>query len=105
MRFGRSHGSFQGPFVLSFLVISCSIHLYLSLVFQNDVSGDTGEKWVEEMVKKIDKWQEPPPAAARKALAAPLGEYKKKRGGKRARKQKERMGVTDLATLKNRCVY
>jgi len=56
------------------------------------------------MVKKIDKWQEPPPAAARKALAAPLGEYKKKRGGKRARKQKERMGVTDLATLKNRCV-
>jgi len=81
-----------------------STQLYF-IMPQNDLSGDTGAKWVAEMLKKIEKWQEPPPAAAKKALVAPLGEFKKKRGGKRARKRKERMGITELSTLKNRMVF
>jgi len=46
----------------------------------------------EEMVKKIEKWQEPPPAKTVKVLPVPDAEIKKKRGGKRYRKMKVRLG-------------
>jgi hypothetical protein len=42
----------------------------------------------EEMMKKIEKWQEPPPAKTAKVLPVPDAEMKKKRGGKRYRKMK-----------------
>jgi hypothetical protein len=42
----------------------------------------------EEMVKKIEKWQEPPPAKTAKVLPVPDAEVRKKRGGKRYRKMK-----------------
>lgn len=47
------------------------------------------------MQKKIEKWQEPPPAKQIKVLPAPDAEIKKRRGGRRARKYKERYGLTD----------
>ena len=40
------------------------------------------------MAKKIEKWQEPPPAKTHKVLPVPDGEAKKRRGGKRYRKMK-----------------
>lgn len=49
----------------------------------------------EEMQKKIEKWQEPPPAKQVRVLPAPDAEIKKRRGGRRARKYKERYGLTD----------
>lgn len=73
--------------------------------FKEDPSGDTGKKWLEAIWEKLKKWQEPPPPKKRKALAAPLGEIKKKRGGKRKRKEKERYEVTDLAKAKNRMTF
>lgn len=47
------------------------------------------------MQKKIEKWQEPPPAKQVRVLPAPDAEIKKRRGGRRARKYKERYGLTD----------
>ena len=49
----------------------------------------------EDMQKKIEKWQEPPPAKQVRVLPAPDAEIKKRRGGRRARKYKERYGLTD----------
>ena len=40
--------------------------------------------------------QEPPPAKGTRALPAPIDAPKKRRGGRRVRKQKERYAVTEL---------
>jgi hypothetical protein len=45
------------------------------------------------MRKKVEKWQEPPPAKQVKVLPAPDMEPKKRRGGRRYRKMKERYGA------------
>lgn len=73
--------------------------------FHEDASGETGRKFVEEILKKLEKWQEPPPTKKRKALTAPLGEYKKKRGGKRARAEKAKFEVTEVQKQKNKVVF
>ena len=53
-------------------------------------------RWMqEEMSKKIEKWQEKGPAKQGRVLPVPDMEPKKRRGGKRARKYKERYGLTD----------
>jgi U4/U6 small nuclear ribonucleoprotein PRP31 len=64
--------------------------------------GHVGQEFREEIEKKIDKFQEPPPVKATKALPAPLEAAKKKRGGRRVRKQKERYAVTELRKQANR---
>lgn len=55
-----------------------------------------------EIVAKIEKWQEPPPAKTVKPLPAPDQESKKKRGGKRHRLMKERYGQTEMRKQANR---
>ena len=50
----------------------------------------------EEMQKKVEKWQEPPPAKQTKVLPVPDMQPKKRRGGKRYRKMKERYGLTGV---------
>ncbi|GAB4824063.1 hypothetical protein N2152v2_011109 [Parachlorella kessleri] len=69
---------------------------------EEDPSGGAGVRMKEEMVKKVEKWQEPPPAKTAKVLPAPDAEAKKRRGGKRYRKMKERFGLTDLKKAANR---
>jgi hypothetical protein len=56
------------------------------------------------MKKKVDKWQEPAPAKQHKVLPVPDMEPKKRRGGRRFRKMKERYGLTDMRKAANRCV-
>ncbi|VDM75970.1 unnamed protein product [Strongylus vulgaris] len=50
----------------------------------------------------MEKLLEPPPVKASKALPKPLDKASKKRGGRRVRKMKERMGMTDLRKSANR---
>lgn len=57
----------------------------------NDVDGSHGKNLREEILHKIDKWQEPPPAKQPKPLPMPDSDPKKRRGGRRLRKQKERL--------------
>ncbi|QDZ17557.1 U4/U6 small nuclear ribonucleoprotein Prp31 [Chloropicon primus] len=70
--------------------------------YGEDPSGSAGERMKQEIQKKIDKWQEPPPARIIKPLAIPDSGPKKKRGGRRLRKMKERYGMTDLRRAQNR---
>eukprot|EP00052_Salpingoeca_macrocollata_P003402 m.35681 g.35681 ORF g.35681 m.35681 type:complete len:491 (-) comp13285_c0_seq1:33-1505(-) len=65
----------------------------------------TGISLREEIEKKIDKAQEPPPAKVPKALPAPDDPVKKKRGGRRVRKQKESLAVTEARKLANRMTF
>ncbi|XP_062159457.1 U4/U6 small nuclear ribonucleoprotein Prp31 homolog [Alnus glutinosa] len=72
---------------------------------RGDPSGNTGRNLREEVRKKIEKWQEPPPAKQPKPLPVPDSEPKKKRGGRRLRKMKERYAITDMRKLANRMQF
>ena len=52
--------------------------------------GSQGQKWYQEIEDKIEKWQELPSQRAKKALPIPGDFKKKKRGGRRFRKAKEK---------------
>ncbi|KAF9104480.1 U4/U6 small nuclear ribonucleoprotein Prp31 [Mortierella sp. GBA35] len=67
--------------------------------------GSWGRKIKEEIEKKIEKSLEPPPQKNIKALPAPLEAAKKRRGGRRARKEKELYAVSEMQKLKNRVEF
>ncbi|CAM6083124.1 unnamed protein product [Calypogeia fissa] len=69
---------------------------------RGDPTGKTGRDLREEIRKKIEKWQEPPPPKLPKPLPVPDSDPKKKRGGRRLRKMKERYALTDMRKLANR---
>lgn len=58
--------------------------------------GHIGDQFREEIQNKIEKLLEPAKVKATRALPAPLEAPKKKRGGRRVRKMKERYAVTEL---------
>ncbi|KRX80957.1 U4/U6 small nuclear ribonucleoprotein Prp31 [Trichinella sp. T6] len=64
--------------------------------------GSVGLKLAEEVRSKFEKWQEPPPKKLIKPLSKPLDQASKKRGGRRIRKMKERLGLTELRRKANR---
>lgn len=66
--------------------------------------GSQGLIFKEDVEKKISKLIEPPPAKNIKALPLPI-EFKKRRGGKRARKAKERSAPSDLQKASNRMAF
>ncbi|XP_021726991.1 U4/U6 small nuclear ribonucleoprotein Prp31 homolog [Chenopodium quinoa] len=72
---------------------------------RGDSTGKTGRTLREDIRKKIEKWQEPPPPKIPKPLPVPDSEPKKKRGGRRLRKMKERYAVTDMRKLANRMQF
>uniref|UniRef100_A0A673KBL7 U4/U6 small nuclear ribonucleoprotein Prp31 n=1 Tax=Sinocyclocheilus rhinocerous TaxID=307959 RepID=A0A673KBL7_9TELE len=59
----------------------------------------------EEIERKFDKWQEPPPVKQVKPLPAPLDGQRKKRGGRRYRKMKERLGLTEIRKHANKMTF
>ena len=73
--------------------------------FHQDLAGSTGQNFREEILKRIEKLQEPPPPKQQKALPIPGEGSKKKRGGKRYRKQKEQYAMTDARKLQNRVKF
>nr|CAB3487886.1 unnamed protein product [Digitaria exilis] len=72
---------------------------------RGDTTGKAGRNLLEEIHKKIEKWQEPPPAKLPKPLPVPDSEPKKKRGGRRLRKMKERYAQTGMMKLANRMQF
>lgn len=70
--------------------------------FHESQDGKVGDTIRGEIEAKLEKWQEPPPVKAIKALPIPLDAARKKRGGRRYRKMKERLGMTDMRRAANR---
>ncbi|XP_058464245.1 U4/U6 small nuclear ribonucleoprotein Prp31 [Malaya genurostris] len=64
--------------------------------------GQIGQRLREDIEKKLDKLQEPPPVKFVKPLPKPIEGGKKKRGGKRVRKMKERYAITEFRKQANR---
>ena len=70
----------------------------------NHKNGSIGVSTKDEALAKIAKWLEPPPARKAEVLAVPDADEGKrsKRGGRRARKMKEKYGMTDVKRAANR---
>jgi U4/U6 small nuclear ribonucleoprotein PRP31 len=68
-------------------------------------SGEQGRIMKAQMEKTIEKWMELPTAAIVKPLVAPDGVTKKRRGGKRWRKMKERIATTEMMKQANRMQF
>lgn len=64
--------------------------------------GRIGRMLRDEIEKKLDKLQEPPPVKFVKPLPKPIETNRKKRGGKRVRKMKERYAITEFRKHANR---
>ncbi|XP_063907713.1 U4/U6 small nuclear ribonucleoprotein Prp31 [Zophobas morio] len=64
--------------------------------------GSIGRMLRDEIERKLDKMMEPPPVKFVKPLPKPIDQSKKKRGGKRVRKMKERYAMTELRKQANR---
>lgn len=73
--------------------------------FHESIDGKVGYDLKEEIERKFDKWQEPPPVKQVKPLPAPLDGLRKKRGGRRYRKMKERLGLTEIRKHANRMTF
>ncbi|KAJ9476801.1 Pre-mRNA-processing factor 31 [Pseudozyma hubeiensis] len=69
--------------------------------------GSYGMKLHQELSKKIEKLLEPPPQKLEKVLPIPKegSGGKKRRGGRKARKAKERNGMTELRKMQNRMEF
>ncbi|XP_051192858.1 U4/U6 small nuclear ribonucleoprotein Prp31 homolog isoform X2 [Lolium perenne] len=72
---------------------------------RGDTTGNSGKNFLEEIRKRVVKWQEPPQAKFPKPLPVPDSIPKKKRGGRRLRKMKERYAQTDMMKLANRMQF
>jgi len=64
--------------------------------------GSQGRIFREKIEKALDKLLEPPPVKQIKPLAPPIDQPRKKRGGKRVRRMKERLAMTELRKQQNR---
>ena len=74
--------------------------------FQEERSGEKGRQLRREVEAKIERWQEPPPSSLTKALPAPLAQSnKRRRGGKRYRKERERSQLSELHKGKHRMAF
>jgi len=56
----------------------------------------------KEIESKIEKFQEPDPVRHKRALPVPEDKKPQRRGGKRARKFKERFGITEVRSEANK---
>lgn len=68
-------------------------------------AGDRGAALREELIAKLEKLAEPPELRDARALPAPDDPAKSRRGGRKARKAKERYAVTEMQRLRNRMQF
>ena len=67
--------------------------------------GSTGQQLRDQTIDRLEKLTEPPPNRGPRALPAPDDKPARKRGGRRARKAKEAVAMTDLRKQQNRMAF
>ncbi|XP_046635076.1 U4/U6 small nuclear ribonucleoprotein Prp31-like [Daphnia pulicaria] len=73
--------------------------------FHESADGSVGRNFREDVERKLDRLQEPPPVKAIRPLPAPLEAPRKKRGGKRVRRMKEKYAQTEMRKQANRMTF
>ncbi|KAJ1972886.1 U4/U6-U5 snRNP complex subunit prp31 [Dimargaris xerosporica] len=86
------------------LSAKCTLAARIDLT-HNYPGGDMGRKMRQDVDGKLAKLAEPLPSKKIKPLPAPLEAPKKRRGGKRARREKESHAMSELRKQQNRLVF
>lgn len=73
--------------------------------FHQSPDGEQGKRLLADIERRLEKLQEPPPVKAIKPLIPPIDPGRKKRGGRRHRKMKERLGMTEMRTQANKMKF
>ncbi|KAH7160191.1 hypothetical protein B0J13DRAFT_123373 [Dactylonectria estremocensis] len=71
----------------------------------SSADGSTGEDLKSACLERLEKLTEPPPNKGKRALPVPDDKPSRKRGGRRARKAKEALAMTDLRKAQNRMTF
>ncbi|EAW07818.1 U4/U6-U5 snRNP complex subunit PRP31 [Aspergillus clavatus NRRL 1] len=74
-------------------------------VSQYSPDGSLGEELKQQCYQRLEKLTEPAPNSGVKALPAPDDKPSRKRGGRRARKAKEAVAMTELRKAQNRLAF
>ncbi|OAF71444.1 Pre-mRNA-processing factor 31 [Intoshia linei] len=72
---------------------------------QSSLDGELGRQLRSQIEMKMEKFLEPAAVKRIKSLPAPIDYAHKKRGGKRYRRMKERLGITDVRKAANRMTF
>ncbi|KHN98522.1 pre-mRNA splicing factor [Metarhizium album ARSEF 1941] len=67
--------------------------------------GSTGDQLKSQCLERLEKLTEPPAKKGQRALPVPGDKPSRKRGGRRARKAKEAVAMTDLRKAQNRMAF
>ncbi|KAG5959516.1 hypothetical protein E4U58_004963 [Claviceps cyperi] len=67
--------------------------------------GTTGDQLKSQCLERLEKLTEPPPNKGQRALPVPGDKPSRKRGGRRVRKAKEAVAMTDLRKAQNRVAF
>lgn len=88
-------------------LVAAKLALAARVDYANRGNGDSGfgEKCHREILAKLDKLQAPPDNQRIKPLAKPIDKKSSRRAGRRFRKQKERMRMSEVEKAKNRVVF
>lgn len=71
----------------------------------SSADGSTGDSLKSQCLERLEKLTEPPPNKGGRALPVPDDKPARKRGGRRARKAKEALAMTDLRQAQNRMAF
>lgn len=74
-------------------------------VAHSSPDGSMGEELKQQCFQRLDKLTEPPPNKGPRALPAPDDKPARKRGGRRARKAKEAVAMTEIRKAQNRLAF
>ncbi|CAK4612299.1 hypothetical protein LEN26_009148 [Aphanomyces euteiches] len=83
-------------------VVAGKVALAARVDSQPHRTASCGQQFYRELADKFEKWQQPQKAKTKKALPRPDDKPRRKRGGKRYRKMKERTQLTEVRREWNR---
>lgn len=75
------------------------------LDLQKTTNDTMGKRWIQEIDDRLNKFKKAPEIQAIKPLPVPLDVKSKKRGGRRIRKMKEKMEMSQVEKLQNRVAF
>lgn len=81
------------------------IVLCARLDLQKTNDDTLGKRWFKEIDERLNKFKKAPELQAIKPLPIPLDVKSKKRGGRRVRKMKEKMEMSQVERLQNRVAF
>ena len=86
-------------------VLANKLTLAARIDAQGATNGNQGAQYRHDIQEKVEKWKEPSAGMREKPLPVPGDAPRKRRGGRRARKQKEAQAMTDIQKRMNRRAF